>query len=79
MIRDKITAVFGCSMAGGFLPVQLLYQGKTTRSQPHFQFPEDWHVISTPNHWANEDTTKLYIEKIFFLIYVKKRRTETKQ
>ena len=73
--KRQITAVFGCSMAGDFLPVQLLYQGKTTRSLPHFQFPEDWHVMSTPNHWANEDTTKLYIEKIIFP-YLRKKREE---
>ena len=75
--KRQITAVFGCSMAGDFLPVQLLYQGKTTRSLPHFQFPENWHVTSTPNHWANEDTTKLYIEKIIFP-YLRKKREEMK-
>ena len=73
--KRQITAVFGCSMAEDFLPVQLLYQEKTTRSLPHFQFPEDWHVMSTPNHWANKDTTKLYIEKIIFP-YLRKKREE---
>lgn len=72
--KRQITAVFGCSMAGDFLPVQLLYQGKTTRSLPRFQFSEDWHAMSTPNHWANEDTTKLYIEKIIFPYFVKREK-----
>ena len=26
-------------------PIQLIYQGKTTRSLPHFEFPEDWHLF----------------------------------
>ena len=69
--------MFGCSLAGDFLPVQLLYQGKTVRSLPHFQFPEDWHITSTSNHWANEETTRLYIEKIIFP-YLHKKREELK-
>ena len=33
--------------------------------------------MSTPNHWANEDTTKLYIEKILFP-YLRRKREEMK-
>ena len=32
--KRQITAVFGASMKGDFLPVQLVYQGKTTRCLP---------------------------------------------
>ena len=30
--KRQITAVFGCSLTGDFLPLQLIYQGKTTRA-----------------------------------------------
>jgi len=73
--KRQITAVFGCSLAGDFLPIQLLYQGKTARSLPYFQFPEDWHITSTSNHWANEETTRLYREKII-LPYLHKKRED---
>ena len=36
------------------------------------EFPDDWHVTYTANHWAN-DTTIAYIENII-IPYVKKER-----
>ena len=55
--KSQITAVFGCS-------VQLVYQGKTTKCLPSFQFPSDWSITHTVNHWSNEETMELYITKI---------------
>jgi len=37
------------------------------------EFPDDWHITYTANHWANEDTTIAYIENII-IPYVKKER-----
>ena len=62
--KRQITAVFGCSMSGDFLPPQLVYQGKTTKCLPSFQFPSDWSITYTANHWSNEETMELYITKI---------------
>ena len=39
--KRQITAVFGCNMIGEFLPVQLIYKGKTDKCHPSFQFPSD--------------------------------------
>ena len=63
-LKDKrqITAVFGGSMSGDFLPVQLVYQGKTTRSLPTVDFPKQWHLTFTTNHWSNESTMINYVE-----------------
>ena len=55
---------FGCSLFGDFLPLQLIYQGKTTKCLPQIQFPVDWSILYTANHWSNEETTKIYITKI---------------
>ena len=52
--KRQITAVFGCSMSGDFLPPQLVYQGKTTKCLPSFQFPSDWSITHSANHWSNE-------------------------
>ena len=37
--KRQITAVFFCTLQGDFLPVQSIYQGKTTQCHPKFQFP----------------------------------------
>ena len=42
--KRQITAVFGGSMTGNFLPLQLVYQGKTTHCLLQVNFPEDWHI-----------------------------------
>ena len=62
--KHQITGVFTVTLDGRFLPVQLIYQGSTKPCLPRVKFPTDWHVTSSPNHWANEVTTKDYIEKI---------------
>ena len=37
--KRQITAVFGCSLTGDFLLLQLVYQGKTTNACHPFSFP----------------------------------------
>lgn len=71
--KRQITAVFGCTMEGDFLPPQLIYAGKTPRCLPTMKFPSDWHVTYTCNHWANEKTTLDYIEKIL-IPYISSKR-----
>ena len=48
--KRQITAVFACSMDGSFFPMQLVYQGKSQKCHPSFQFPNDWHITHSPNH-----------------------------
>ena len=62
--KRQITAVFCGSMTGEFLPPQLIYEGKTSQSLPHYTFPLSWHVTHTDNYWPNETTMKMYIDKI---------------
>ena len=64
--KRKITATFGASLDGTFLPMHVLYQGKTDRSHPKFVFPDGFDVFHTPNHCANEDTCLQFFEKILF-------------
>ena len=76
-LKDKrqITAVFAGSMSGDFLPVLLVYQGKTSRCLPTIEFPGDWHLTFSNNHWCNESTMVDYVQKIF-LPYVNHKRKE---
>lgn len=74
-VNDKrqITAIFCGTLTGDFLPVQLVYKGKTTRCHPHFEFPSGWHITHSPNHWSTEQTMLQYIEYII-LPYVRQVR-----
>ena len=74
-VNDKrlITAVFCGSLTGDFLPVQVIYQGKTDCCHPHFQFPTDWDITHSPKHWSNEQTIVQYVENII-VPYVEARR-----
>ena len=73
--KRQITAVFGVTLEGHFLPPQLIYQGKTVASLPSTRFPSDWHVTFTPTYWANKSTTLAYIEKVI-LPYVQSKRKQ---
>ena len=60
----QITATFAATLDGQFLPMPLLYQGKTDYCQPKFSFTCEFDVFRTPNHWANEDTCIRFTESI---------------
>ena len=62
--KRQITGVFCCNLFGEFLPVQLIYGGRTNRCHPPFAFPGDWHITHSPNHWTNELTMLAYIKNV---------------
>ena len=62
--KRQITAVFCGTLVGDFLPIQLIYKGKTARCHPRFKFPSDWHITHSPNHWSTEETMLQYITNI---------------
>lgn len=76
-VDDKrmITAVFCGSLVGDFLPIQLIYQGKTPRCHPKYKFPSGWNITHAPKHWSNEETMIEYIEKII-VPYMESMRDE---
>ena len=73
--KRQITAVFCGTLAGEFLPPQLIYQGKTTACLPQHKFPSDWHVTCMPNHWSNEEKMKEYLKEII-IPYVERKRKD---
>ena len=76
-VNDKrmITAVFCGSLTGDFLPLQLIYKGKTNRCHPRFQFPPDWHITQSPKHWSTEQTMVEYIKEII-IPYIESKRAD---
>jgi len=73
--KQQITALFGCTMSGDFLPPQLVYQGKTNQCLPQYTFPASWDITFTENHWCNEQTTCRYIINIL-LPYLTQKKME---
>ena len=71
--KRQITAVFCGTLTGDFLPLQLVYKGKSPRCHPRFQFPKDWHVTHSPKHWSTEETMVHYIKEII-VPYVESQR-----
>jgi len=62
--KKQITAVMCGSFMGEMLPPQLIYGGTTKCCHPPFEFPADWLIAHSPNHWSNEETMLQYIWKV---------------
>ena len=75
--KRQITAVLTVTLKGNFLPIQLIFKGKTSACLPRAKTPSGWHITCSPNHWANEEPTKDHIEKII-VPYLTKKRAELK-
>ena len=60
-----------------YLPIQLLYHGKTERVHPQYKFPAGFDMWHTHNHWASQQTTVHYIEGVI-IPYIQ-RTWESKQ
>ena len=55
--RNNITLTFVVSLAGEFVPMQIIYSGKTRQSDPRgLVFPKGFSVTQNPKHWSNEST-----------------------
>ena len=55
--------------------MQLIYAGKTSHCHPAYQFPQDWLISHTENHWANETTMLKYIDEVIVPFVQNKRET----
>lgn len=61
--KRQITATFAISMPGEFLPVQVIYEGKTLRCLPKFNFPESFNTTYSENHWSNLEKSVEFLKK----------------
>ena len=64
--KRKITETFFVCLTGKFLPIQLIYKGKTKRSLPKFKFPSTFSLSYTENHWSNTEKSIEFFEQIIF-------------
>ena len=76
-LTDKrcITLNFVISLTNEFLPMQVIYGGKTKASLPRgFSFPKGFCVTQNPKHWSNEEETVKLVNEIINPYIVKKRK-----
>ena len=64
--KRQITATFSISMTGSFLPIQLIYEGKTRRCLPNYDFPKGFNVTYSPNYWSNTEKSVELFQKVIF-------------
>ena len=58
--------------------MQVIYQGKTSASQPRgFKFPRGFAISQNPKHYSNEDETLTLMDKVI-VPYVERKRKELK-
>ena len=70
--KREITVILAVTLAGEYLPPQILYQGKTERCHPAIEFPPELDVWHTENHCSNEATMMRYADNILLPFFKKK-------
>ena len=71
--KRMITATFSITLTGEFLPIQLIYGGKTTKSMPALSFPSDFVISINKKHYSNEKEALNMLE-IIIIPYVEQQR-----
>jgi hypothetical protein len=77
--KRQITGMVSSASSGSMLPLQLIFQGKTTAMVPnHVEAREavkkGWDLTNSENHWSNQTTMKRFVEKVLDPWRVKKCR-----
>ena len=73
--KRSITGTFIIFLSDNFLPMQLIYGGKTKQFLPRFKFPESFFLSANPKHFSNKAESLKVIKEII-LPYVKQQRQE---
>ena len=71
--KRMITATFSITLTGEFLPIQLIYDGKTNKSISAVSFPSDFVISANEKHYSNEREALNMLENII-IPYVEKQR-----
>ena len=65
--KRSVTATFTVSLTGNFLGMQLIYGGKTDRSIPTVDFPDNFSLSANPKHYFNEEESLKVLNDIVIL------------
>ena len=64
--KRQITTTFAVTMTDKFLPVQVIYEGKTHRCLSNFEFSKFFNVTYSVNYWSNTAKSIELFEQIIF-------------
>ena len=73
--KRSITATFSITFHNKFLPMQLIYKGKTNQSLPKVDFPDGFSLSANKTHYSNEEEALKFIDEII-LPHVQKERAK---
>ena len=68
--KRQITATFVISMSGEFLPIQVIYEGKTKICLTKYTFPASFDATFSKNHWCNIEKSLGFFNKIVFVLFM---------
>jgi len=74
--KRQITRMVSSISSGSMLPLQLIFQGKTTVMVPNHvearAVRKGWDLTNSENHWSNQTTMKRFVEKVLDPWHVEK-------
>ena len=73
--KRAITATFAQTLDDAFLPIQLIYKGKTSQSFPKITFPTGFSLSANEKHFSNTEESIKFLEEII-VPYIDEKRAE---
>ena len=73
--KRSTTATFSITFDNKFLPVQLIYTGKTNQSLSKVDFPDGFSLRANKTHYSNEEEALKFIDEVI-LPHVQKERAK---
>ena len=71
--KESVTATFNITYSNKFLPMQLIYKGKTRRSFPRVNFQQSFSLSANMKHFSNTQESMKLLDEII-LPFVEKER-----
>ena len=72
--KRSITAMLGITLGKPFLPMQLIYKGKSNQSLPKVNFPETFSLSVNEKHYSNGKESLKFWKKKKILPYIQNVR-----
>ena len=74
--KNAITATFGITYDNQFLPMQLIYGGKTLQSLPRFEFPKSFSLSANEKHFSNTTESLKLLDEIIIPYVISERERQ---
>ena len=74
--RQAIAATFGITNDNHFLPMQLIYGGKSLRSLPRFEFPKSFSLSANEKHFSNTSESLKLLDEIIIPYFTAERERQ---